>query len=371
MSTRSLIKHYQQMCREAGLHEDPGQLVVVSHLQRLHDELTGSKSNGRHRLVRRLFRRTEDSIMGVYVWGGVGRGKTFLMDLFFSSVPVEFKVRTHFHRFMQSVHLELKGLRHTSNPLSSVARNLSKRCTLLCLDEFFVLDIGDAVILSGLLEALIKNGVVIVLTSNTKPDNLYLGGIQRDRFMAAIRLINAKMEVIEIEAGTDYRLQFLSGTALYYDSRSENTQGALERLFELWGAGDVQSQGAIQILDRPIETIGHTQNLAWFKFADICDGPRSKADYIEIANLYRTVIISDIPILNWEKENQARRFIELVDEFYDRSVHLIASAQAQINSLYTGKRLVKEFERTASRLHEMQTDRYLARARCESGDQPN
>ncbi len=371
MLTGSLIKQYKHASRAAGLQADLGQLAVINHLQRLQDELVRSGTQHRGRLLRRLFGRGEPPIKGLYIWGGVGRGKTYLMDLFFTTAPVSLKIRTHFHRFMQSIHHELKQLRHTSDPLSSVARDLSKRCHLLCLDEFFVLDIGDAVILAGLIEALLANGVVIVMTSNTKPDHLYLGGIQRDRFMAAIRMINTQMEVVEIAAGTDYRLQLLSGKKLFYDSLSEHTERALWKVFTESDTDDRQISGMIEILNRQIPTVGYTQNLVWFKFGDICDGPRSKADYIEIANLYRTVMIAEIPILDWERENQARRFIELVDEFYDRGVHLVVSAETGIDSLYTGKRLTKEFARTASRLHEMQTDRYLSRPRGESGSVPH
>lgn len=361
MPGNSLIEAYRQAVRNDGLQEDPGQLAVVQYLQRMADQLSGDQIWQRSRLARRLFRRGESRIQGLYIWGGVGRGKTHLMDLFYSNAPEILKQRTHFHRFMQSIHQELKGMRHTEDPLEKIGRNFSKRCKLLCLDEFFVLDIADAVILSGLLEALIENGVVVVMTSNTKPDNLYLGGIQRDRFMAAIRLINSRMEVVEIGDGADYRLQALSGKSLYYDSLSPETEASIQELFSAGSADTSRLSGPVQILNRPIQTIGQTDNLVWFDFSDICDGPRSKADYIEIANIYRTVMISNIPILDWERENQARRFIELVDEFYDRAVHLVVSAETQIKSLYTGKRLIKEFERTTSRLYEMQTDRYLSR----------
>ncbi len=358
------MDHYRQAVRADGLKEDEGQRAVIEHLQRLHDQLSKSGSLARSRFARRLFRRDETLTKGMYIWGGVGRGKTFLMDLFFNTAPVELKERTHFHRFMQSIHEELKGLRQTADPLSKIGRSFSKRCRLLCLDEFFVLDIGDAVILSGLLRSLLENGVVIVVTSNTKPDNLYLGGIQRDRFMAAIRLINSQMDVVEINDGTDYRLQTLAGRPLYYDSLSAETDAALNQLFEEWSADSGRKSGPLEILNRSIQTLGYSDSLVWFEFSGICDGPRSKLDYIEIANLYRTVMISNIPELNWEFENQARRFIELVDEFYDRGVHLVISAETEINALYTGTRLVKEFERTVSRLHEMQTERYLSRAHC-------
>lgn len=366
MSDSSLIERYRQAVQEEGIVANPGQQKIIEHLQRLHDELLNAGSIRHIRVLRRFFRSDENLIKGIYIWGGVGRGKTFLMDLFFSSAPVDLKVRTHFHRFMQSVHHELKEFRDTTDPLERIGRKFSKRCKLLCLDEFFVLDIGDAVILSGLLRSLLKNGVVIVVTSNTSPDNLYLGGIQRDRFMAAIRLIKSQMDVVQINDGTDFRLQTLAGKRLYYDSLSSETDAAFKSLFTELSAGLPEYSNSLEVLNRTIQTVRHSDHLVWFEFSDVCDGPRSKADYIEIASLYRTVMISNIPELNWELENQARRFIELVDEFYDRSVHLIISAHSSINSLYTGKRLVKEFERTVSRLHEMQTDRYLSREHCVS-----
>ncbi len=371
MSDSLLIDRYRQAVQEDGIAADPGQQKIIEHLQRLLDQLSNTGSIRNSRLLKRLFRPDEDLMKGIYIWGGVGRGKTFLMDLFFSSAPVDLKVRTHFHRFMQSVHHEMKELRDTTDPLEKIGRKFSKRCKLLCLDEFFVLDIGDAVILSGLLRSLLENGVVIVVTSNTSPDNLYLGGIQRDRFMAAIRLINSQMDVVQIDDGTDFRLQTLAGKKLYYDSLSPETDAEFKRLFTELSAGSPTHSNSLEVLKRTIQTVSHSDHLAWFEFSEICDGPRSKADYIEIASLYRTVMISDIPELNWELENQARRFIELVDEFYDRGVHLIISAQSSINSLYTGKRLVKEFERTTSRLHEMQTDRYLSREHCVSAAQMN
>ncbi len=364
MSKLLLIERYRQAVQEEGMQDDGSQRLVIDHLQRLQDQLLDTGFARRNRLVRRILGRDDELKHGLYIWGGVGRGKTWLMDLFFNTVPIQLKMRTHFHRFMQSIHRELKELRDTPEPLSKIGRSFSKRCRLLCLDEFFVLDIGDAVILSGLLRALLENGVVIVMTSNTKPDDLYLGGIQRDRFMAAIRLINTQMDVVQIGAGNDYRLQALAGKTLVYDCLSTETDLALKRLYEDWTADATRSSGSLDILNRPIRTVGYTDSLVWFEFDDICDGPRSKADYIEIANLYRTVMISNIPELTWELENQARRFIELVDEFYDRSVHLAISAERAIGMLYTGRHLVKEFERTVSRLHEMQTDRYLSRVHC-------
>ncbi len=364
MSELSLIELYERAVRHDGLQDDASQRLAIKHLQSTYDHSFNTGLLQRHRWLRRILRVDNERKQGLYIWGGVGRGKTLLMDLFFNHVPVSSKKRTHFHRFMQSVHQQMKMLQDTSDPLSKIGRKIAKECRLLCLDEFFVLDIGDAVILSGLLHSLLANGVVMVITSNTKPEDLYLGGIQRDRFMAAIRLIKTRMEVIRIDDGQDHRLQSLTGQKLYYDHLSAATDAALHQLFERWRANTPRHTGALTILNRSIQTVAYTESLVWFEFIHICDGPRSKADYIEIANLYRTVIISNIPYLTWEYENQTRRLIELVDELYDRGVHLVISARSAIGSLYTGKRLIKEFERTISRVHEMQTDRYLSRMHC-------
>ena len=362
MPGNSLLDKYKSDLARTNSSEDPAQLVVLKQLQQLSDNLAELNKNFGSGLLRRLAGKKRIEPKGIYLWGGVGRGKTYLMDFFFDAVPIESKKRIHFHRFMQSVHSDLKRMRNMQSPLSKIGKDFAKKYRLLCLDEFFVLDIGDAVILAGLLKSLIENDVIIVTTSNTPPNNLYLGGIQRDRFLPAIRLINAHMNVVNIKDGTDYRLQVLSGRTLYFDTLGEKTDSALVDAFNQLTGESAKQEGSLDILGRDIQTVCHADHLAWFNFQDLCDGPRSKADYIEIANLYRTVMLTEIPQLTWEYENQARRFIELVDEFYDRGVHLIISATTSIDNLYTGKRLVREYERTSSRLHEMQSEKYLARA---------
>lgn len=343
---------------------DPAQMNVLAQFQQLSDQLAAKKGTFGSSLIRKLVGKKSMQPRGIYIWGGVGRGKTFLMDLFYETVPLSSKKRVHFHRFMQGIHGSLKHMRDMRNPLEKIAKDFSAKHRLLCLDEFFVLDIGDAVILSGLLRSLIDNGVIIVTTSNTRPDDLYPGGIQRDRFVPAIKLINEKMNVIRIEDGIDHRLDALSGQTLYYSTLGAETDAALDADYRRVSGGSPRAQGKLEVLGRQIRTFGHADHVIWFEFSEICDGPRSKADYIEIANLYRTVMVTGIPLLTWEFENQARRFIELVDEFYDRGVHLIISASESIDQLYTGTRLVHEYERTASRLHEMQSEKYLSRMHC-------
>ena len=354
-----LKEQYRLLLENSEFVADDAQSAVVEKLEILCAQLADDKE--RH-LFGWLKSRQRATIRGVYLWGGVGRGKTCLMDLFYNSAPTRRKTRLHFYRFMQTVHHELKKIRNTRDPLVRIGRNFAKRCRLLCLDEFQVTDIGDAVILAKLLKTLLDEHVVLVMTSNTQPNDLYRGGLQRDRFVPAIRLIESHTDVVEMADGVDYRLQSMSKRTFYFDITNPDTETLIKEEFLNLAHNDEVTQMPLKVLGRDIATRGRTNNLVWFEFRDICDGPRSKMDYIEIANCYRTVIISDVPQLNWELENQARRFIELVDEFYDRGVHLIISAARGADQLYIGKRLVTEYQRTLSRLHEMQTEQYLSRS---------
>ncbi len=362
MTPLSLLEKFQDNRQKAGLPPDAGQEEVIRQFCELQDQLAQLKKPSR--LLQKFFKKKNNSSQGLYIWGGVGRGKTYMMDLFFESVPTSAKQRIHFHRFMQFIHAELKHKRNLQDPLSIIGKEYAKNVQLLCLDEFFVLDIGDAVILANLIDSLISNGVFLVMTSNTQPNDLYKGGIQRDRFLPAIHLINNRLNLVQIADGIDYRLRDLAGRTLFFENLGQDSQKALDEEFERLSQNQETRSQPIQILKRDIPVVRRTNQVVWFEFEDICDGPRSKADYIELANIFRTVMISNIPILTWEYENQARRFIELVDEFYDHGVHLFASAAAGIDTLYTGKRLTKEFQRTSSRLHEMQTDRYLSCVHC-------
>lgn len=297
---------------------------------------------------------------GAYLWGGVGRGKTFLMDLFHGSLAVPAR-RTHFHRFMHEVHGRLRGLRELPDPLQRVARDVAADCRVLCFDELFVTDVADAMILAGLFGALVDAGVTLVFTSNAAPRDLYRDGLQRQRFIPAIELIERTTEVINVDAGTDYRLRQLERAPLYISSRAYDADRLLARRFEAIAGDAGEAGGSLEVEGREIPARRRHAGVIWFDFDALCAGPRSQADYIEIARSFHTVVVSGVPRFDAARDDEARRFIALVDEFYDRGVKLVASAEGPPSSLYHGERLAFEFRRTASRLTEMQTHAYLQR----------
>jgi cell division protein ZapE len=301
---------------------------------------------------------------GLYLWGGVGRGKTLLMDLFFATLrrphAAPAAERSHFHHFMRQVHAELHSMKRRTRPLEVVAERLAKRARIICLDELFVADIADAMILGGLFDGLFRRGVTLVATSNLPPQNLYEDGLQRQRFLPAIDLLNTHMEVLHLDAGVDYRLRQLEQAPTYLDAKLPETPQALRRRFAALAGGAAAEPATLIIEGRSLHAIGLGPGMVWFEFAELCDGPRSQNDYIELARLYHTIFISNIPEFTWRNENAARRFIALVDEFYDRGVKIVVSAHAQPAELYRGERLELEFQRAASRLVEMQTQHYLA-----------
>jgi cell division protein ZapE len=298
---------------------------------------------------------------GIYLWGGVGRGKTYLMDLFSDCIPARMKKRTHFHRFMQSVHADLKRLQGEKNPLENIAAEIADTTKVLCFDEFFVLDIGDAMILAGLLEALFDEGVILIATSNIHPDALYDNGLQRERFLPAIELIKTNTNIIELDGAVDYRLRSLSQATLYHTPLNDSAEAALLKSFNELAPNrsEIESDGSISILDRDINTRYHAEDVVWFDFLSICDGPRSAFDYVEVAKMFHAVIISGVPRFDDSQNEKARRFVNLVDELYDRRVKLIVSADVGISDLYRAEGLALEFERTESRLLEMQSHDYL------------
>jgi cell division protein ZapE len=312
---------------------------------------------------------------GLYLWGGVGRGKTLLMDLFFASVSEQHRDserpgspatadRSHFYHFMRDVHAALGGIKQHVDPLDMVAQRLSERTRVICLDEFFVADIADAMILAGLFDGLFRRGVTLVATSNVPPQDLYKDGLQRGRFLPAIELIQTHLNVMHLDGGIDYRLRQLERAPTYMDSTSAGTTAALqERFAALTGAvaeaGSIK-ESALTIEGRELRAVIWTPGTAWFEFTELCEGPRSQLDYIELAHLFHTIFISNIPIFGPTDEDAARRFIMLIDELYDRGVKIVVSAAAAPPALYHGERLKLEFERAASRLIEMQTQRYLA-----------
>jgi cell division protein ZapE len=363
-SSPSLHERYRSALAASGFSVDPAQDAAISHLERLRLELWSEQTEPTFKKMIRRWVSSESGAAprGVYLWGSVGRGKTWIMDLFFESVPTDSKRRSHFHRFMHSVHDGLRAHRDEVDPLAAVATDIAARARLICLDELFVSDIADAMLLAGLFTHLVDRGVTLVFTSNVPPAGLYKNGLQRQRFMPAIALIERHCEVVCVDGGTDYRLRQLTRAPIYLKAGSTDVDQALAEIFEDLADGAGHSGGSLEIEGRSIPAIRQSENVVWFNFEALCEGPRSQDDYVGIAREYQSVLLSDVPIFTRERENAARRFIALVDEFYDRRVKLVVSAAAAPTELYQGERLQFEFERTASRLIEMQSEEYLASA---------
>jgi cell division protein ZapE len=331
---------------------------VLRELDRIHAALRHPPRRG---LIDRLRGRRPPQPQGLYLWGGVGRGKTFLVDLLFEHLPIAAKRRVHFHRFMTEVHARLRALPGREDPLAVVAAELAPQARLLCLDEFFVVDIGDAMILGRLLSHLFVLGTCLVTTSNTPPDQLYRGGLQRERFLPAIEQLKSHCVVQEITTSTDYRLRNLRQGRTWLMPDDEVARAELSGLFERLSLEAERGHGPLHINGRDILCRQHAEGVAWFDFEALCEGPRAVADYIELARDFHTVLLSGLPQLDATRDNAARRFVHLVDEFYDRAVNLVAAAAVPITELYAGERLRHEFERTGSRLIEMQSEDYLGR----------
>lgn len=298
--------------------------------------------------------------MGLYFWGGVGRGKTYLVDTFYESLPFPDKMRTHFHRFMQRVHTELEHYKGEKNPLTLIASKFASEARVICFDEFFVKDITDAMILANLLEALFAKGVVLVATSNIVPDDLYKDGLQRARFLPAIDLVKRHCEVVNVDSGIDYRLRALERVRIFHHPLGEKATVQLERSFRDVAGSEGERDAPIEINHRVLTSRRVHEDVVWFDFRMLCDGPRSQNDYIELAREFHTVLVSDVPQMGRGSDDQARRFINMVDEFYDRGVKLLMSAEQPAERLYTEGTLTFEFERTVSRLQEMQSREYLS-----------
>ncbi|MCK5880777.1 MAG: AFG1 family ATPase, partial [Sinobacterium sp.] len=298
-------------------------------------------------------------VRGLYFWGGVGRGKTYLMDVFYDCLPFENKMRSHFHRFMQHVHDELRELEGQKNPLHIIAKRIAEKNRVICFDEFFVTDITDAMILGGLFERLFELGVTLIATSNIIPDRLYENGLQRQRFMPAIKQIMKHCEVVNVDGGTDYRLRTLEQAELYHYPLDETADISLQNSFYRLAPHEPEFDVTMEVNHRTFKARMLADDVVWFDFSELCDGPRSQNDYIELAREFHAVVLSNVPLLGREKDDQTRRFINLVDEFYDRNVKLVISAEANITDLYGGGGLEFEIERTQSRLLEMQSQEYL------------
>jgi cell division protein ZapE len=363
--------------------DDAAQRAALVELDRVHADLIAAQRDASATPWWRMRRPRPAAVRGLYLWGDVGRGKTFLVDLLYQSLPLPSqsanpsindpsprdgeprrpgKLRLHFHRFMGRVHAELRKLEGQGDPLRAVAAHFARQARVLCLDEFFVTDIGDAMILGGLLQHLFARGTTLVTTSNIEPEQLYRDGLQRARFLPAIALLEEHCAIVQLLAAQDYRLRELSRAGVYFTPLGDAAEQALDACFEHVAPGARRPETQIVVNGRGIPVKRRAEGVIWFDFAALCEGPRSVADYIELAQSFNTVLISGVPALSPQMEDAARRFVNLIDEFYDHGVNLVLSAAAAPGGLYRGERLRAEFARTQSRLTEMQSAEYLARA---------
>lgn len=357
------LERYQADLKRPDFFHDAAQENAVRHLQRLYDDLVAD-SQASSGLFGKLFgKKRQGPVKGIYFWGGVGRGKTYLVDTFFDALPFEQKMRTHFHRFMKRVHEEMKTLKGERNPLTIIGKRFADEARVICFDEFFVSDITDAMILATLLEELFKNGVSLVATSNIVPDGLYKDGLQRSRFLPAIALVKEYTEVVNVDSGVDYRLRALEQAELFHWPLDAEAETSLKQSFQslLPDCTHAMENEALIIENRAINAVRVCEDVAWFEFRELCDGPRSQNDYIELGKIFHAVILANVEQMGVAKDDMARRFINLVDEFYDRNVKLIISAEVELKDLYSGGRLNFEFQRTLSRLLEMQSHEFLSR----------
>ena len=353
----ALIDYLEPVLRERGATLDHAQSAALDRLQSLCDELAAFKVARQSPLKRLL--SPPDVPRGVYLYGGVGRGKSFLMDSFYAVVPLRRKTRVHFHAFMRDVHEELRTLTKEVDPLATVAQRIARRFRLICFDEFHVSDIADAMILGRLLTALFSAGVVFVMTSNYPPDDLYPGGLKRENFVPTIKLLHEWLDVVEVDGGVDYRLRTLERVETFHVPAGDVADAAMERTFDAMRTGADESP-QLTIEGRPLLARQRAGSAIWFDFEALCDGPRSQRDYLELAQRFAVLFLSGIPVMSSDKGDLARRFTWLVDILYDHRVKLVASAAAPAEMLYVAGRNAQEFPRTVSRLTEMRTRDYMA-----------
>jgi len=352
-----LVALLQPLLNRRGTTLDAAQGAALARLQRLSDELAHFRA-ARQSTLTRLFAAPQVP-RGVYLWGGVGRGKSFLMDSFFAAVPIRRKVRIHFHAFMRNVHADLHTLKHEVDPLATVAARIAKRWRLICFDEFHVSDIADAMVLGRLLSALFDAGVVFVMTSNYPPGGLWPRGLLRERFLPAIALLEKWLDVIEVDAGVDYRLRTLEQVQTFHVPSGPEADAALEQAFDAMCAGPDDDVN-LTIERRRLVARRRAGGAVWFDFSALCDGPRSQRDYLELARSFSVLFLSDIPAMSAQDGDRARRFTWLIDILYDHRVKLLASAAAPAEELYVAGPNAQEFPRTVSRLAEMRTREYMA-----------
>ncbi len=356
------LSRYLQDLKKPEFEEDPAQRFAIENLQRLYEELVAAKPHKQSFLSRigLVARKEQRPAQGLYIWGGVGTGKTYLMDTFFDTLPFEKKLRIHFHHFMRRVHKERQLQKDQSDPLVLIGEKLAKEARVLCFDEFVVNDVADAVILARLIRVLFDNGVSLVATSNVEPKNLYANGLQRPLFLPAIDMIYEYTDVLNIDSGVDYRLLFSDKAQAYFTPTGIAARRGMTYCFEHLADDHIIEDSSIEIEGRELNYMKKADGVIWFHFSELCDGPRSQNDYIELASSFHSLLLSEVPILDRLKEDQARRFINLVDVLYDHNVKLFMSADTTIESLYQGSRVEFEFQRTISRLQEMQSQNYPA-----------
>lgn len=356
-------EYYEHALQERGYRSDDAQQAAIDRLQAYFDDWLEFKQ-ARSSTLRKIFRRP-DVPRGIYMWGGVGRGKSFLMDAFYLTVPVKRKTRVHFHEFMRGVHRELGNVRGQQDPLDEVARRIAKRYRLICFDEFHVSDVADAMILYRLLLRLFEYGTSFVMTSNYEPSTLYPEGLHRDRILPAIKLIQERMDIVNVDVGTDYRRRALEQVRMYLTPINAETRQELQDNFDRL-LDTAPMKPVLVIENREIKPIALGGSIVWFDFATLCGGPRSQNDYLDLASRFQTVILSDVPRMSPRHASEARRFTWLIDVFYDHKVKLIMSAECEAEELYTDGPMSNEFHRTVSRIMEMQSREYLDAERREA-----
>ncbi|CAI1082090.1 AFG1 family ATPase [Serratia proteamaculans] len=369
MQAQSPLSRYQRLLAAGEYQADEVQMKAVTQLDHIYQALqqtpvVSAPAVGlRGKLNRWLGKSNETTqqrpAQGLYMWGGVGRGKTWLMDMFFQSLPGDRKLRLHFHRFMLRVHEELTELQGQENPLEIIADGFKAQTDVLCFDEFFVSDITDAMLLATLLQALFARGITLVATSNIPPNDLYRNGLQRARFLPAIDLINEFCDVMNVDAGIDYRLRTLTQAHLYLTPLDEQTRLTMDRMFVKLAGKQGEAAPILQINHRPLQAINAVDGVLAVDFHTLCEEARSQLDYIALSRLYHSVILYNVRVMGPLKENTARRFLALVDEFYERHVKLVIAAEASMFDIYQGERLKFEYQRCLSRLQEMQSEEYL------------
>jgi cell division protein ZapE len=357
------LQKYQHDLSQSGFQYDAAQEFAVTQLQRLYDDILQIKSAHSRSWLSWLGKtKPQLPVKGLYFWGGVGRGKTYLVDTFYECLPTQRKMRIHFHRFMHRVHEELKLLKGASDPLEKVADKFKQETDILCFDEFFVSDITDAMILGTLMQALFARGITLVATSNIEPDGLYRNGLQRARFLPAIALIKQHTQVVNVDSGIDYRLRTLEKAEIYHAPLDMQAETNLQQYFMALSSEPRQQNVQIEVANRKLHARFEADGVVWFAFKELCETARSQYDYMELSRCYHTVLLSGVKTMGRQNDDVARRFIALVDEFYERSVKLIISAEVELEQLYSDGILNFEFKRCISRLQEMQSHDYLAKA---------